>query len=223
MPFSWRPDPAFSNGGDGAGWRRDDDPDQPDLPLIGLSPVSLDASVREWFEISPRPCFLIAADGHIRAQNREARRLLAEGSGVYDCRGKLSFHCEASQRFLVTAIATVCAGRAERVRRLVRSDDAQWRMLWVLANADRTSAFVSLSPNEDDIDVVQHLTDAFGLTRAECGVMRRLLNDETPKQVGAALMISTNTVRGHLRSIYGKMNVRGLAQALRLASKLTAP
>ena len=181
------------------------------------------ASVAEWFEVSPRACFLVEAQGLIQVSNREARRLLAAGSGVSARAGVLRFHCEASQRLLAAALHAVCHGHCDRVRRVLRADDAEWRMIWVVPTLDRARAFVTLSQSEDDVDVVEQLSGAFGFTRTEANVMENILAGDAPKQVGTHLDISTNTVRTHLRSISSKMNVRGLSQAIRLASRLTTP
>ena len=94
-------------------------------------------------------------------------------------------------------------------------------MIWVVPAADRAMAFVALAQSDSASKVIDQLSDAFGFTLAEANVLKLILEDEAPKQVAVSLSISTNTVRTHLRSIYSKMNVRGLAQAIRLASRLT--
>jgi DNA-binding CsgD family transcriptional regulator len=196
------------------------EPTQSELPLppaIGR-PTEQTA---EWFEISPRACFLVDTLGRLHVANWEARRILAAGSCLSECGGRLRFHCEASQRLLGAALAAVCRGGKDRVQRLLRADDAEWRMIWVVPAADRGMAFVALAQSDSASKVVDQLSEAFGFTLAEAKVLKLILEDEAPKQVAASLSISTNTVRTHLRSIYSKMNVRGLAQAIRLASRLT--
>lgn len=196
------------------------EPTQSELPLppaVGRPT----AQTAEWFEISPRACFLVDALGRVQAANWEARRVLAAGSYLSECGGRLRFHCEASQRILCAALSAVCKGGRDRVQRLLRADDAEWRMIWVVPVADRAMAFVALAQSDSASKVIDQLSDAFGFTLAEANVLRLILEDEAPKQVAAGLSISTNTVRTHLRSIYSKMNVRGLAQAIRLASRLT--
>lgn len=195
---------------------------QPELPL--LEPASWAAPpTAEWFEISPRACFLVDVLGHLVSVNHEARRLLRSGSGVCVYGNTLSFRCEASQRIFLSALKSVCSGRHDRVRRLLRADDAEWRMIWVVGTSHPGNCFVTLSQSEDHIDVAEQLGDAFSFSRAEAAVMERLLAGHTPKQAAAELGVSTNTVRTHLRSIYGKMNVRGMTAAIRLASRLTTP
>ncbi|MFA4952292.1 LuxR C-terminal-related transcriptional regulator [Brevundimonas sp.] len=196
------------------------EPIQSELPLppaIGR-PTEQTA---EWFEISPRACFLVDALGRVQVANWEARRVLAAGSYLSECGGRLRFHCAASQRLLCNALAAVCKGGKDRVQRLLRADDAEWRMIWVLPASNRNMAFVALAQSDSASKVIDQLSEAFGFTFAEANVMKLILEDEAPKQVAASLSISTNTVRTHLRSIYSKMNVRGLAQAIRLASRLT--
>lgn len=191
-----------------------------DAARAGRSPTTSDVTA-QWFELSPRACFVLERDGRIRAANHEGRRMLATGSGATAHDGGLTFHCEASQRLLGEALAAVCDGTADRVRRLMRADDAEWRMIWIVPADDRSAAFVTVSQSDDDADEVVQLSDAFGLTRTEAGVVSLILHGDAPKQVGAHLGISIHTVRTHLRAIYAKMNVRGLPAAVRLASRLT--
>ena len=57
------------------------------------------------------------------------------------------------------------------------------------------------------------------LTARELAVLRRLASGAANKQIAAALHISENTVESHLRSIYGKLEVRSRTEALRRASE----
>jgi|GEM_PF-275085 len=192
---------------------------QSELPLHSLGSPA--ARTAEWFEVSPRACFLVDALARVHAANWEARRTLAVGTYLSEAGGRLRFHCEASQRILCTALSAVCKGGKDRVQRLLRADDAEWRMICIVPTADHTMAFVALAQSDGATKVIDQLSDAFGFTLAEANVLKLILEDEAPKQAAASLSISTNTVRTHLRSIYSKMNVRGLAQAIRLASRLT--
>lgn len=210
-------DPLITAAHDGHG-----EPVQSELPLphaIGR----IGARTLEWFEVSPRACVLVDTQAHIQAANREARRILATGSYLSERGGRLLFHCEASQRLLTSAVSMVCKEGRDRVQRLLRADDAEWRMIWIVPTADRSMAFVALAQSDGGTEVIDQLSDAFGFTRTEASVLKLILDDAAPKQVGALMSISTNTVRTHLRSIYSKMNVRGLAQTIRLASRLTTP
>ncbi|MCC7371293.1 MAG: GAF domain-containing protein [Chloroflexi bacterium] len=57
------------------------------------------------------------------------------------------------------------------------------------------------------------------LTPRELAVLRRLATGAPNKEIAAALRISENTVESHLRSIYGKLDVRSRTEALRRATE----
>ena len=57
------------------------------------------------------------------------------------------------------------------------------------------------------------------LTPRELAVLRRLATGAPNKEIAAALSISENTVESHLRSIYGKLEVRSRTEALRRATE----
>jgi DNA-binding NarL/FixJ family response regulator/signal transduction histidine kinase len=62
-------------------------------------------------------------------------------------------------------------------------------------------------------------TAAERLTPRELAVLRRLATGAPNKEIAAALSISENTVESHLRSIYGKLEVRSRTEALRRATE----
>ena len=57
------------------------------------------------------------------------------------------------------------------------------------------------------------------LTPRELAVLRRLATGAPNKEIAAALSICENTVESHLRSIYGKLEVRSRTEALRRATE----
>jgi DNA-binding NarL/FixJ family response regulator/signal transduction histidine kinase len=57
------------------------------------------------------------------------------------------------------------------------------------------------------------------LTPRELAVLRRLATGAPNKEIAAALSISENTVESHLRSVYGKLDVRSRTEALRRATE----
>ncbi len=58
---------------------------------------------------------------------------------------------------------------------------------------------------------------AFGLTEREMDVLRLAAEGLTDMAIGEQLFISHRTVSQHLRSIYGKLDVRSRAAATRFA------
>jgi LuxR family transcriptional regulator, maltose regulon positive regulatory protein len=58
------------------------------------------------------------------------------------------------------------------------------------------------------------------LSEAELRVARCLPSNLRAPEIAAELFVSTNTVRTHLRHIYGKLDVRGRAEAVERARQL---
>ena len=58
------------------------------------------------------------------------------------------------------------------------------------------------------------------LTKRELEVLHLLAERLSNKEISEALFISTTTVKGHLQSIYGKLNVKKCREAAEKAKKL---
>lgn len=195
---------------------------QTELDLGGGGPVSHAEATSHWFDLDPRACYLVSCDGHFMAANRQGRAMIEDGRILSVRSGLLTFNCENSQRDLRDATDSVCRREADRIQRLVRADNAQWRVVNILPTVDRTCAFVSVSPGvEEAPQDLEVLVDAFSLTRTEAHVLGEILDGHAPKDAGRRLEMSTHTVRSHLRNIYAKLNVRGIVGTIRLATRLT--
>jgi two-component system, NarL family, response regulator len=57
------------------------------------------------------------------------------------------------------------------------------------------------------------------LTRRELEVLERIATGRTNKEIGAVLSISEDTVKAHLKNIFGKLGVSDRAQAVGVAAK----
>lgn len=67
----------------------------------------------------------------------------------------------------------------------------------------------------------QHLfATLFRFTPAEFRVAQALLADEQPKAIAQKLKVSENTIRTHIRSLYGKTNTRRMPALISLLSRL---
>ncbi len=58
----------------------------------------------------------------------------------------------------------------------------------------------------------------FGLTPAECDVIDALVRLEGPAEIALRLGISINTVRTHIRRLFGKLSINSQVQLVRLAA-----
>ncbi|KHK93338.1 hypothetical protein LK12_03280 [Novosphingobium malaysiense] len=66
------------------------------------------------------------------------------------------------------------------------------------------------------------MSKQFGLTPAECDVIDALVRLETPTKIADRLGVSINTVRTHIRRLYGKLGVNTQVQLIRIATAFSA-
>lgn len=79
------------------------------------------------------------------------------------------------------------------------------------------ASFIEFGLRELPFDAQQSgMATYFGLTRAECVVVDAMVEMEPPAQIAARLGVSVNTIRTHIRRIYGKLAVRSQLQFMRL-------
>jgi DNA-binding CsgD family transcriptional regulator len=142
----------------------------------------------------------LRARGAVVARRREiepARRDLGEALSLADACGSPFQRAQV----LVDAIAAGTdhpAGRLEEAREIASR----------LQAAPLLSRIALLAPRD---------APAFGLTERELDVLRLAAEGLTDAAIGEQLFISHRTVSQHLRSIYGKLDVRSRAAATRFA------
>ncbi|MES2035385.1 MAG: helix-turn-helix transcriptional regulator [Pseudomonadota bacterium] len=131
--------------------------------------------------------------------------------------GMLKFgSAECDARFM--GAVRQAMGRGAYRRAVLRQRDGGWLAVEVHGARGDDVVLVGLkeelSPSAEALDAIGA---AFQLTSSELAVLRCLLGGRCPKSAANDLSISEHTVRAHLRSIYSKMNVRGLNNTIRLA------
>ena len=174
----------------------------------------------EWFLADPDPLLVVDPAGTLIDANPAGRRLLEAGGAVSRRQGRVMF-AEIEAQLAFTRGLTD-ATRQGAARAIVRGNDGQWRPLELLASPTRPRdlIFVSFCGEPLPLIEVDGLIGAFGLTVAEGEVLRLLTAGLLPKDVARQLGVSTNTVRAHLRTLYLKMHVRGIAGVIRQVLRL---
>ncbi len=71
-------------------------------------------------------------------------------------------------------------------------------------------------PSEVPADLAGSFGRAHGLTRAETGLLQRLLAGRTPAEAARDLEVALSTVRSHLKQVFGKTGARSQSDLMRL-------
>ncbi|MFC3069175.1 helix-turn-helix transcriptional regulator [Phenylobacterium soli] len=173
-----------------------------------------------WDRFHPGPRFEIDTEGQVRAANAAGQLLIANRS-IGLSGGRLRFGAASSNRRLERAIAL--SRQHPRQKLILRRMDGAWRSAELHSSPHLPTLLLLFATDEDlQPQAFAALADAFELTRGEARVLQALCTGSCPKEIAQQLDVSEHTVRSHLRAIYAKLNVRGLANAIRLATQLVS-
>lgn len=173
-----------------------------------------------WDRFNPGPRFEIDPDGHVLAANPAGQLLIANRT-IGLSGGRLRFGAASSNRRLERAI--VLARQYPRQKLILRRMDGAWRAAELHSAPNLPTVLLLFSSDEDpQPQAFAALAEAFELTRGEARVLQALCMGACPKEIAQQLDVSEHTVRSHLRAIYAKLNVRGLANTIRLAIQLVS-
>ncbi|WP_374471586.1 helix-turn-helix transcriptional regulator [Phenylobacterium sp.] len=173
-----------------------------------------------WFLADPIPVLIVDPAGVLAQANPAGWRLLEQGAAAALRRERLVFADGDAQFAFSRGLAEASLSGGARV--ILRGADGEWRPLELLAWPTRPSdlVFVSFPGEPRPLQDVEAVMQAFALTGAEGEVLRLLVGGSAPKDIARQLGVSTNTVRAHLRTLYLKMHVRGIAGVLRQVMRL---
>jgi len=170
---------------------------------------------------------VILLDEHrgVQDANALARRVLADGNGIKVRAGRFAF----LDPTLDKRLSRLIEAHGRRLSGAVRSMAAQirhnqsppYRVLVspVPPDADeRRVSFVVLiyGPREWRDISIDVLCEVYGLTRAQAEVARSLFAGQSVEETAAALELSSNTVRTHLKQIFTRCEVRSQRELLHL-------
>jgi DNA-binding CsgD family transcriptional regulator len=178
-----------------------------------------------WLTIDPLPVLLVGAGGELLDASRSGRQLLDGGKAVSLRNSAICFIDAHAQETFLHALALVISRRTIGRKIIVRGNDGLWRRVDLLSCGPNGREQVFMRFATEPMSAIDNdaLSEAFGLSLAEAEVLRRLVDGLSPKEIGHTLSISTNAVRSHLRVLYLKMNVRGIAGLIRHSVRLSRP
>jgi len=175
-----------------------------------------------------RGVVLLDARGRVLDANSLAVRVLETGDGMALRSGRFVFAdagLDARLSRLLDRRSSIAADRnialAARVR---RSNGASYRVVItpVPEGADeRDVAFVALiyAPDEQRDISTDVLRELYALTPAQAHVARSLFAGRSVEESAAALNLSLNTVRTHLKQIFTRCEVQSQAELLHLLAQ----
>jgi DNA-binding CsgD family transcriptional regulator len=175
-----------------------------------------------------RGVVLLDARGRVLDANSLAVRVLETGDGMALRSGRFVFAdagLDARLSRLLDRRSSIAADRnialAARVR---RSNGASYRVVItpVPEGADeRDVAFVALiyAPDEQRDISTDVLRELYALTPAQAQVARSLFAGRSVEESAAALNLSLNTVRTHLKQIFTRCEVQSQAELLHLLAQ----
>ncbi len=172
-----------------------------------------------------RGVVLLDARGRVLDANSLAVRLLKAGDGMALRSGRFVFADAALELRLSRMIAQRGAGAAAAfAARVSRSAGAPYRVVVtpVPEGADeRDVAFVALiyAPDEQRDISTDVLRELYALTPAQAQVARSLFAGRSVEESAAALNLSPNTVRTHLKQIFTRCEVQSQAELLHLLAQ----
>jgi DNA-binding CsgD family transcriptional regulator len=175
-----------------------------------------------------RGVVLLDARGRVLDANSLAVRVLEAGDGMALRSGRLAFADAALDLRLSRMIAQcgggAAGGNAAIAARVSRSGGASYRVVVtpVPRDADECDvAFVALIYAPDELREISAavLRELYGLTPAQAQVARSLFSGRSVEESAAALNLSLNTVRTHLKQIFTRCEVQSQAELLHLLAQ----
>jgi DNA-binding CsgD family transcriptional regulator len=151
--------------------------------------------------------------------NGVAERALAARDGVARRRGRVVLADAAADRWLAREAARAAAGAPDAgapVRPVPRPSGARSYTLCVAPNGSRTATIYLDDPEAGRrVPEAADLAERYGLTATEAEVARLAALGGGMPHVARTLGVSVNTVRSHLKAIYGKTGLNSQAALAR--------
>jgi len=170
-----------------------------------------------WFTQDPLPRFVVSDDGRLLSANPAGDAALLDGRLTANGAGVLKFGSAGCDASFLAAVRAV-AGKGTHCRAVLRQRHGGWFAAGLHGSPTEPLAVVALREElAPDPEAMAAIGAAFRLTASELDVLECLLIGQCPKTAATDLNISEHTVRAHLRSIYAKMNARGISSVIRLS------
>ena len=184
------------------------------------------------FDEIPSGFIVFSPSGKFVAANRVARKLIAANDLMRTRNGNFELTDQSKQQELRAEMRRVLELPRSALREYVwhrnlngsTGPDACMAALlvfpfdsWKLESTDKDRVFVMVLQIEQAyaLPEVSQLQEFYQLTKAQARLVRTMMDGNGVEDAAAALNVSVNTVRSHLRAVYGKLGVENKAQMLK--------
>ena len=173
------------------------------------------ASALAWFAQDRHARLLIGLDAKILWWNDAALDVLRECSGVRIRDNQLRFQNSADQRSFEAYLSRLTAKLGTLALSLGEGCGTLLFRGHVAESTPDQAAWLEIVRDDDSFRSIYCDVDTvFGLTRAEARIVEALLHGQTVAMIAGTLTVSVNTVRHHIKKIYGKIEVRSREELL---------
>jgi DNA-binding CsgD family transcriptional regulator len=173
------------------------------------------ASALAWFTQDRHARLLIGLDAKILWWNDSAIDVLRECSSIRIRDDHLRFQNSVDQRAFDTYLIRLTAKLGTLA---ISLDEGCGTLLFrghLAENTPVRAAWLEIVRDNEAFRSIYCDVDAvFGLTPAEARIVEALLHGQTVAMIAASLTVSVNTVRHHIKKIYGKIEVRSREELL---------
>lgn len=148
--------------------------------------------------------FFLEKDFQILWANEAAQALLAQQFVLKEKDGRLRIHGRENQERVKDLVSLASEG--ERIC-LSCEQSKRHVLLEVIPLLDSGSIVLTARIAEKLALTVDTLSAAFGFTMAESGLVQKMFQGMTVEEIATRMGVSVNTMRTHIRNIYGKLSV----------------
>ena len=157
--------------------------------------------------------FIVTSDLRLIWANHSAQRLIAAGVDLRDLQGKLTFQDRESGPAFRAFLKGMAAEPRAWVCRRRQGGHFVFRAEAIQPEeGEKAFGVMVFDADPRQERVWADFGPVLGLTGAECRVIKLMIDGCDVEAVAAALSISVETVRTHIRNLYAKLGVRNREQ-----------
>lgn len=177
---------------------------------------------------------IVGADNTVVECNRAAQALITAGDGITVRASNFRLHDPGADRKLQHAMNAALGGaQAPPVGHTVACSRPSGKRPFIIQvmplyeadpaadSAPHSKALITITdPEREPASHAASLFRHYGLTKAEIEIAERVARGCSPKQISEELCVSIDTVRTHLRHVFGKTDTHRQSELVRLLASM---